>query len=57
MAQQSSDHQITTSLPPEMSARCSCGATSGPQSSSAELQQWVDEHTGDKQTQPYWAGV
>lgn len=57
MAKQSSDHQITTSLPPEISARCSCGATSGPKSTDAERQQWVQQHLGGEQTEPYWAGV
>jgi hypothetical protein len=56
MAQQSSEHRITTSLPPQIAARCSCGATSGPKDTDAELQQWVKDHTSSEQTEPYWAG-
>lgn len=57
MAQQPSDHRITYSLPPTISARCSCGATNGPKDTNAELQRWVQEHTGGEQTEPYWAGA
>lgn len=56
MTQQPTGHHVTTSPPPEISAQCSCGATSGPQSSTAELQQWIDNHVGSEQTDPYWAG-
>ncbi len=56
MADQTSEHRITKSLPPAISARCSCGATSGPKDTDAELQAWVQSHTGGEQTDPYWAG-
>lgn len=57
MADQFATHTITYSQPPEMSATCSCGATSGPQESSSDVDRWVEEHGGTQTTDPYWAGA